>query len=219
MANAAVRSQRRRGAALLLMQLIMCISCGFQPKQAAKLAEKEAKKAKAQAKKEKMAAMAAGDSKNAERKAKAKAESEAKRVGVSHSFPKMGDSSHHVHDRTERSRMRHVSLGAPCSASATTPFLHPWNVSTAFGPIASSPQQAEEAAEVKAALEAVQATPKGQKKDTAAAMLKGYDPPTVEAAWYRCQHATHFCACLGVPGCGRSVRRRAAGGGLWRGSP
>lgn len=35
-----------------------------------------------------------------------------------------------------------------------------------------------------AALEAARATPAGQKKDTTSAMLPGYHPPTVEAAWF-----------------------------------
>lgn len=43
--------------------------------------------------------------------------------------------------------------------------------------------QAEEAEELAAALRAAQSTPKGSKKDTAHPMLKGYDPPVVEAAW------------------------------------
>ena len=43
--------------------------------------------------------------------------------------------------------------------------------------------QAEEAEELAAALRSAQSTPKGSKKDTAHPMLKGYDPPVVEAAW------------------------------------
>lgn len=31
---------------------------------------------------------------------------------------------------------------------------------------------------------AARATPKGDKKDTSAAMPRGYSPPAVEAAWY-----------------------------------
>jgi hypothetical protein len=46
--------------------------------------------------------------------------------------------------------------------------------------------QAEEAEELAAALRAAQSTPKGSKKDTTHPMLKGYDPPVVEAAW--CVH-------------------------------
>ncbi len=43
--------------------------------------------------------------------------------------------------------------------------------------------QREEAEELAEALRSAQATPKGQKKDTTAAMPRGYHPPAVEAAW------------------------------------
>lgn len=44
--------------------------------------------------------------------------------------------------------------------------------------------QAEEAAEMESIVAAARATPKGSKKNTSAAMTKGYSPPAVEAAWY-----------------------------------
>ena len=49
--------------------------------------------------------------------------------------------------------------------------------------------QAEEAEELAAALRAAQSTPKGSKKDTAHPMLKGYDPPVVEARLV-CNHSS-----------------------------
>eukprot|EP00208_Stichococcus_sp_RCC1054_P003787 CAMPEP_0206141402 /NCGR_PEP_ID=MMETSP1473-20131121/12794_1 /ASSEMBLY_ACC=CAM_ASM_001109 /TAXON_ID=1461547 /ORGANISM="Stichococcus sp, Strain RCC1054" /LENGTH=1079 /DNA_ID=CAMNT_0053535961 /DNA_START=148 /DNA_END=3387 /DNA_ORIENTATION=+ len=49
---------------------------------------------------------------------------------------------------------------------------------------ASEAKQKEEAEELASALRAAEATPKGKKKDTTAAMPRSYHPPAVEAAWY-----------------------------------
>lgn len=76
--------------------------------------------------------------------------------------------------------------------------------------------QAEEAEELAAALRAAQSTPKGSKKDTAHPMLKGYDPPVVEAAWCACTrasdtlHAEHAHGPLAAPGVYSMARQRVS---------
>jgi hypothetical protein len=144
--------------------------------QDAKEAAKKAKLAKVAAKAEKAKALAAnGSTKAADKKAKAKAESDAKKVGNG------------ISERAACPLHRWVCrfLGRTwCNSIAVQ---HSHDCAQWWPPLASHMgcwhRQAEEAEELAAALRAAQSTPKGSKKDTAHPMLKGYDPPVVEAAW------------------------------------
>lgn len=139
--------------------------------QDAKEAAKKAKAAKAAAKIEKMKAFAAVSTKAAEKKAKAKAESDAKKVGLG-IF------------RIQASVLLQIFRTCPSDQHTCHSIAGCLRMSVDGQNVTTLGLQAAEAEELAAALRAVQATPKGEKKDTTAPMLKGYDPPVVEAAWW-----------------------------------
>jgi valyl-tRNA synthetase len=139
--------------------------------QAAKLAEKEAKKAKAAAKaaaaKEAAEKAAAGSDK----KAKAKAEADAKKVRGEGDEGNGGG-----HACAGASHAGLLARGLSCRARALPAAPHA---------LRSLPcTQAAEAEEVARLVAAARATPKGECKRLATDMYKGYHPAMVEAAWY-----------------------------------